>query len=405
MKKLLIFLFFISNNLFSQNILWTNVNKDDVLPSIIKIEGKVKITTSTVPNISTVGDIYIDTENEIIYYIKDDIHFNLYKNEFDWIKIDGGNQIDDDDVFGDFGDTILSNYRKNLYEKAELNIVSIVSVRKDPDFFILESGNLDVANKEVALAKILSISPYDIEFIDSTGSVVSQSNIKKRTIEGADAKTKRKESRKKTRILNISFGGKHFFNISELYSYFYDDYKTKFYDSQEDFRSFFIGKKLSEILRLWGPYTEEFEIQENSKMYVWSFIQKITESEMNTRTSSSSLSSSVTNTTSQINASLMSDYGININASKVNIGNYSSVIDAYGNVRGSSFLKYYQTNIINQFSSTSLIRNTTQKATSIERDITKKIALLVDNNLIVKEILEKNYFVDPYYGVKIMFYK
>ena len=68
-------------------------------------------------------------------------------------------------------------------------------------------------------------------------------------------------------------------------------------------------------------------------------------------------------------------------------------------------MNYYSSNLENQFTSGTTRYSSRQKGSEVEIDQTKKISLIVDENNIIVDILEKNYFEEPYYGIRIKFYK
>jgi len=135
-------------------------------------------------------------------------------------------------------------------------------------------------------------------------------------------------------------------------------------------------------------------------LYVWNFEQKLTEIESSKTINSVSSQFSSSN----IEASLSSRYGIDSEASKINLGGYGSIMNSYSRIRGKSYLNWYSDNIINQYQFIEKRISSESRGISYEVDATKKIALIVDNNLIIKEVLEKNFFPEPYYGVSIKFY-
>ena len=194
-------------------------------------------------------------------------------------------------------------------------------------------------------------------------------------------------------------------NTRELYDIFYSEYEKNFYKSLEEFRSDFISRNLREILSKWGPHTEQFKLDDNSTLYVWSYERKVTESESTTVGTGSVISKLTQTSDTEGNASLSSQYGINTNASKSTLGGYGSIMNSYSSINGSSFLNYYSKNVIKQYSSQLSTFVGRIKGTTIQVDDTKKIGLIVDNNLNIIEVIAKNFFPEPYYGVTINFYE
>ena len=219
----------------------------------------------------------------------------------------------------------------------------------------------------------------------------------------SDDKEKKKEARKSARILNINFGNKFFLNTHELYDFFYDEYEKNFYESLEEFKNDYIGMNLKDLLSEWGPNTEQFVIDENSVEHIWIFERKVTESESSTTGSMNSIKKALTKSSTQATATVSSSYGINTNASKYNLGGYGSVMNSYTTINQKSFLNYYSTNVTSQYSTTSTSFSSRTKGTDIRVDDSKKIGVIVDKNLIVTDVLEKNFFPNPYYGVEIRF--
>ena len=78
-------------------------------------------------------------------------------------------------------------------------------------------------------------------------------------------------------------------------------------------------------------------------------------------------------------------------------------MDSYTKINGSSFLNYYNTNVVQQYGSQQYNSEAQTTGIEIEVDDTKKIGLIVNNNLIVADVIAKNYFPEPYYGIIINF--
>lgn len=405
-KLLLIYIIICSYNSFAQEIIWKNVDEDEVRPVYFKSGGYLYLSNG---DITPSVDLLIHFDNQVIYY-KNDVTNKMYEifpEDFRAVAINEyplQSKLSPFDLYGSVAEEIKASLRKPLYSNPDLNDIYISSTikkgffnRSQPKFYLNESDELDVKNKEVIKAKLLQITPYFIEFLDNTGDIVVQRFKKKITVEGATDKEQKKQDRKTTRILNLKFGDKYFSNIEELYRTFYIEYRKRFYEDLENFKNSFIGQQLKEILNLWGPHSEEFEIDDNSKLYVWNFEQKLTEIESSKTINSLSSQFSSSN----IEASLSSRYGIDSEASKINLGGYGSIMNSYSRIRGKSYLNWYSSNITNQYTTTT----TSETGSSYEVDVTKKIAIIVDENLIVKKVLEKDFLPEPYYGVRLKFYE
>ena len=82
---------------------------------------------------------------------------------------------------------------------------------------------------------------------------------------------------------------------------------------------------------------------------------------------------------------------------------YGSIMNSYTKVNKNSFLNYYSTNVTSQYSQTQTSFSSQTRGTDISVDDSKKIGVIVNKDLIVTDVLEKNYFPTPYYGVEIRF--
>jgi hypothetical protein len=418
MKKLIILLF-IPLSIISQEIKWNTVPFEAISPSELVSSGIIELDNG---DKTPQADLYINFGQKKIFYRnqKSNSIFSIFKEDFSKISVSDykdGEMVRDGEFYGDVGQEIGASLRKNLYNKADLNIMNITSVqkegffnRKQPKFLINADGELDVSNKAIVVCKILSLTPLGFGYLDSEGDLWLRGNSRAKNIsagEGEDKAAKReekKEARKQARILNINFANKSFLNTRELYDYFYKEYEKNFYESLEQFREDFKGRNLREFLSSWGPHTEQFQIDSDTKMFVWGFERKITESESTTVGASTILSKITQTSETNTNASITAQYGINTKTSKYNLGGYGSVMNSYSKIRGSSFLNYYSKNVIRQYASQQATYVGRSTSTEILVDDTKKIGLIVNNDLIIQEVVAKNFFPEPYYGVAINFF-
>ena len=404
---------FISCSLFSQDIKWTTVTKNEINPVQLISKGMVTLDNG---DKTPEADLYIDFQSERIYYRNslNNAIYSIYKNDFKSISLneyEDGKDVDDGAFYGDVGEEIAASLRKKLYEKADLNFITITSVKKEGFFtrnqpkFEVNSGELDVSNKSNVSAKLIGINLRRIEYLDEDGDLWDRGNygFLGSISTNSEDKEKRKEARKSARILNINFGNKFFLNTRDLYNYFYEEYEKNFYKSLEDFKNDYIGMNLKDLLREWGPNSELFQLDENSFEYVWIFERKVTEKESSTTGAMNSIKKALTKSETQSTGSISTSYGINTNASKYNLGGYGSVMNSYTKVNKKSFLNYYSTNVTAQYSQTQTTFSSQSRGTEISVDDSKKIGVIVNKDLIVTDVLEKNYFPNPYYGVEIRF--
>ena len=411
----LIFIFFYFIG-FSQEIKWTTVTKNEYNPEQLISRGIVTLDNG---DKTPEADLYIDFDSETIFYrnTQNNAIFSIFKEDFSSISLNeykNGETVRDGAFYGEVGEEIAASLRKKLYENADLNFITITSVKKEGFFtrnqpkFEVNNGELDVSNKSSVSAKLIGINPRRVEYLDQDGDLWDRGNYGTMLGGGgistnSDDKEKRKEARKSARILNINFGNKFFLNTRELYDFFYDEYEKNFYESLEEFKNDYIGMNLKDLLIEWGPNTDQFVIDDNLVEYIWIFERKVTESESSTTGTMNSIKKALTKSNTQVTATVSSSYGINTNASKYNLGGYGSVMNSYTTINKKSFLNYYSTNVTSQYSTTSTTFSSRTKGTDIRVDDSKKIGVIVDKNLIVTDVLEKNFFPNPYYGVEIRF--
>lgn len=417
MKQLTIFLIILFySNVSSQDIKWNTVTKNEYNPIQLISRGVVTLDNG---DKTPEADLYIDFAGETIFYRNtiNNAIYSIYKEDFKSISLneyEDGKDVNDGAFYGDVGEEIAASLRKKLYEKADLNFITITSVKKEGFFtrnqpkFEVNDGELDVSNKSKVSAKLIGINLRRIEYLDEDGDLWDRGNYAGFLGLGgvettSDDKEKRKEARKSARILNINFGNKFFLNTRALYDYFYNEYEKNFYQSLEDFKNDYIGMNVKDLLKDWGPNSQLFELDSNTFEYVWVFERTVTEKESSTTGTMSSIKKALTKSTTESTGSISTSYGINTNASKYNLGGYGSIMNSYTKVNKNSFLNYYSTNVTSQYSQTQTSFSSQTRGTDISVDDSKKIGVIVNKDLIVTDVLEKNYFPTPYYGVEIRF--
>ena len=417
MKQLTIFLIILFySNVSSQDIKWNTVTKNEYNPIQLISRGVVTLDNG---DKTPEADLYIDFAGETIFYRNtiNNAIYSIYKEDFKSISLneyEDGKDVNDGAFYGEIGEEIAASLRKKLYEKADLNFITITSVKKEGFFtrnqpkFQVNDGELDVSNKSKVSAKLIGINLRRIEYLDEDGDLWDRGNYAGFLGLGgvettSDDKEKRKEARKSARILNINFGDKFFLNTRALYDYFYNEYEKNFYQSLEDFKNDYIGMNVKDLLKDWGPNSQLFELDSNTFEYVWVFERTVTDKESSTTGTMSSIKKALTKSTTESTGSISTSYVINTNASKYNLGGYGSIMNSYTKVNKNSFLNYYSTNVTSQYSQTQTSFSSQTRGTDISVDDSKKIGVIVNKDLIVTDVLEKNYFPTPYYGVEIRF--
>lgn len=441
MKKILllsVFLIFAcGSKLLSQEINWKMVDEDSIFPNELKTKGHLKINGKK----TNEAEIFIDFNNGKLFYANEINNQLVSVVKSDFRGSDSGFiylsipeyksgqfiKLFDFEYNNRFAGEIATELRKKVYLRdKDLNEIEIITgiktKQKNPLnskmpqlgfksskllFEINDSLDLDVKNKIKIDCKLISISPNEIEYIDSNGEVYLRDNTQTVNITLNDGKSnseKRKEkkaTKDKVRIVNINFGGKVFFNIQEFYNFIYDDYEKKFYSAEEKFKNDLIEGDLMEILASWGPFSEKYNIG-GKELYVWTYERSNFSFSSNTRTDSKSSSSTEYSSNQTSNTNINSTSSSNSN---YYFGGYGSVINYYGNTYGNSnsYINYYSKNSARQFTSTQMSTNSTTNAKGNKIDNSKKIGLIVDEELIIRNVFTKNFFNDPKYGDIINF--
>ena len=185
MKQLIIFfILLISYFSFSQDIKWTTVTKSEYNPVQLISRGIVTLDNG---DKTPEADLYIDFPAERIYYRNsvNNAIFSIFKNDFKSISLieyEDGKDVDDGAFYGDVGEEIAASLRKKLYEKADLNFITITSVKKQGFFtrnqpkFEVSNGELDVSNKSMVSAKLIGINTRRIEYLDEDGDLWDRGN-------------------------------------------------------------------------------------------------------------------------------------------------------------------------------------------------------------------------------------
>ena len=417
-KTSILFLFFLlcSPQLFSQNFNWERVPYDEIDPRYYNSKGMLKLFNGDETN---TADMLIDFSEQMIYYTNNDnnISFSLDRGDFSRVSIPefkDGDFVSSVSFFGTLSDEIGAALRTRLYHKAQLNEITITSVikegffyRGEPKFYVTNNGELDVSNKADILCKILRITPTDLEYIDADGDLWSRiwkkaKNITTNSDNSTDAIAKKREARKQTRILNIFYKNRKYLSIKELYDDLFEEYEDNFYQSIEDFKKFYVGKNITDVIKEWGPFHNRQIISNMRTQYVWYFQKSITESQSGSYSSTSTTGTSQTASSTNARASIYENLGIT-STSNINSNGLGVVVKSYGSAKSNSFLNYYSKNYTQsryqRYSSTSSYYS----GTSVTTDETSQLGLLVDENNIVIEVITKNYFPEPNYGITISF--
>ena len=184
----------------------------------------------------------------------------------------------------------------------------------------------------------------------------------------------------------------------------FDAYEKKFYKEIEKFKNNFIGKNISDILETWGPSSSIDEMNGSKKLYTWVFEKKSTTGEefsvSNEYKTSKSVYGSSSSTSGEINT--------NSSSRSSNRSSYNSVLNSYDSESSSSgkstsFLQFHSSSSGYSVKSVFGKTITTTNYNSTEIDVSEKIALIVDNNLKIINVLNKDFIEYPQYGTSINF--
>lgn len=416
MKKLILLLFILPLSLFGQNFSWERAPYEEINPNYYSTRGKLKLFNG---DETTNVDMLINFSERSIYYtnIDNNISYQLNSGDFARVSIPEfkeGDFVPSIAFFGTLSDEIGAALRTRLYKKAQLNEITITSVvkqgffnRGEPKFYVTNNGELDVSNKADILCKILSVTPNWIDYIDSDGDLWNRVwkkaiNITTNSDSYSEERAKKREARKQARILNIFYKNEKYLSIKELYDDLFEEYEDYFYQSIEEFKEFYIGQNITDIIKEWGPFHLRQSIGDKRTQYVWDFQKSITETQSKSYSSTTTTSTGQTTSSTSARKSIYENLGIT-STSNINSNGLGVVVKSYGTVNANSFLNYYSRNYtqsrFRRFSSTSSYYS----GTSVTTDETSKLGLLVDENNIVVEVITKNYFPEPEYGIIISF--
>lgn len=417
-KTIILFLFFLlcSPQLFSQSFNWERVPYNEIDPRYYSSRGKLKLSNGDETNNV---DMLIDFSERSIYYTNKDNNISYHLNGGDFSRVSipefkEGDFVPSLAVFGTLSDEIGAALRTRLYQKAQLNEITITSVvkqgffnRGEPKFYVTNNGELDVSNKADILCKILAVTPYTLEYIDSEGEIWSRNwkkakNITTNSDNSGDAMTKKREARKQARILNIFHKNNKYLSIKELYDDLYEDYEDNFYESIEDFKAFYVGKNITTVIKEWGPFHNRQSISKNLTQYVWDFQKSITESQSKSISTTMTTGASETTSSTNARASIYENLGVTT-SSNINSNGLGVIVKSYGTANVNSFLNYYSKNYTSSRFNRSSLTSSYYSGTSITTDETSILGLLVNENNIVVEVITKNYFPEPEYGITISF--
>lgn len=402
--------------LFSQNFSWERVPYNEIDPRYYSSRGKLKLFNGDETNNV---DMLIDFSERSIYYTNKDNNISYHLNGGDFSRVSipefkEGDFVTSWAVFGTLSDEIGAALRTGLYQKAQLNEIKITSVvkqgffnRGEPKFYVTNNGELDVSNKADILCKILAVTPYTLEYIDSEGEIWSRNwkkakNITTNSDNSGDAMAKKREARKQARILNIFYKNNKYISIKELYDDLYEDYEDNFYESIEDFKAFYVGKNITTVIKEWGPFHNRQSISNTLTQYVWDFQKSITESQSKSISTTMTTGASKTTSSTNARASIYENLGVTT-SSNINSNGLGVIVKSYGTANVNSFLNYYSKNYTYSRFNRSSLTSSYYSGTSITTDETSKLGLLVNENNIVVEVITKNYFPEPEYGITISF--
>lgn len=359
---LLILMTSISHSQFSWN---TAPDSIKINPTVYSIEGSVVVNLLG-PILCADNTIQIDFKNKYVYVNNFN---NIYKFSFDQVSkiyLPGSEEINGPTLYdSDFRERITNSYRKSIYEKVDLNVISFTYSRKNK-LAITNDGRLYIKNEKKMSGKICSIGLDYIETLTENGELLK--------LNDGD-------------FISLSAAGIISKNCKTLYNLVFGEFKKELERKVTTWVNTTTQLDMPTLIKDYGPLQSIKEINSDLKQYEWGW--PLVTYNIN-----------VTSNSRQIGLNNSSRNTYYYGTSNTSIyGSTGSSLFLYGN----SFRSYNGEGIFSGISNT--LSSTSQNGSVIMTDEGASIIIIKDKSGKTISLKHKGLFSDLDYGSAFIFIK
>ena len=360
-----IMLVLINNTSNAQNsdINWS-ITPDSVTLTPLRFYGNGSITVrGGGKEIVVDGRLSILPREKVLFYQNGENLFKLKLEDISEINMDGYRKFNlrEINIDKELYDSILIQYRINIYKSLDLNEVEVLLTKKNK--YELMDGDLKVKSPKIVKGKICFLNTFTLVLLTEDGELV-------RLYDGD--------------YNYLKVGSLKVFECSNLYNFVYDNFNKTLKETIKKWEINLKKYTLRELISLIGPYDKLQIIDSSSKMAIW---DKETKNYfLNTNSSTSSYYNS---------------FGL-ING-KSSTSTTISPIFYYGNdYRPISIETTSTANLTNLTSSKTTSLNSIQ-GELVSKTISKLLSVVLDNKNKIIDIYQERIFSENSFGLAFKF--
>ena len=242
MKKYFFIAFIFINLQAMGQVNWNVVQGSSILlPSIIEADGSLKIKGEQV-----FGKVTFNLDNNEYFLFDGELTHKVEKKDVEGFSLAGFIVPDVGEMTAKTKDSLKASVRRKNYPSWSLNVIQYTVNKKKK--FIIENGKIIEKGEKNYSGKLCSIDPHSILLLDSEGELTDL---------------------KQGGFSYISFAGERFFNVGNLYEYFFTHYKTEYNNIVHDWEANLKKSSIDQLFNFLGPLDNIFNLSANSKMLVW----------------------------------------------------------------------------------------------------------------------------------------
>lgn len=369
MKNIFIFFFCFLNIQINAQITRVNWNvfEDSIslTPTRFKGRGTISIRKSSSSEIEVNGEIIISPKEKQIFFNDGSNMFKLKVEDILSIGINNYNPINHSDLINphDLYDTLLKEYRTNLYKSVLLNEVEILLIKNY--HYDLSGNGLSVLNPRVLKGKICYLSLNKIILLSEDGELT--------TLVDGD-------------FNYIKFDNNKVFECSNLYNLYFKQFEQKLLESISEWKQNIKRNNLESLTEIFGPFDKILTIAPDRKLFIWNKPLMKYQFEINSLGLNSSFSSS-------INSIYQNKYT-----------NYISPLFYYGNVYRSTFDYNGNYNKPSSYETVSTsINRQMQTGNIVAKDESMTISITTDAQNNILNVYQERLFAELGYGLPYRF--